>query len=758
MYPLKITGARQHNLKNLTLEIPKNSITVFTGVSGSGKSSLVFRTIGAEAQRQMSEMQHSFVRSRMEHLGVPDVDSIEHLNVPVIINQKRLGGNVRSTVGTATDIYTSLRLLFSRIGKPFVGYANTFSFNHPQGMCPVCGGIGQTRQIDIGQLIDKSKSLNEGAILFPTFQPGGFRWLRYTESGYFDNDKKLADYTKDEWETLLHAEEHVPPHPSPQWGKTVRYTGIIPRLERDILKKDTKELRLREKEISRIVREQPCPSCHGKRLNEKILSCKINGLDIADCAAMPADELLAFIRPVKAAGYDTIVAELVKKLQHMITIGLGYLTLDRVTPTLSGGESQRIKMVRHLDSSLENLLYIFDEPSIGLHPADLDNLSRIIQKIRDKGNTVLLVEHDPDLIRIADHVIDMGPGSGTHGGEIVYQGTFKGLRKSTGKTGRYFARQQTYNQHPRTFTDTLTIRHAKLHNLKDITVEIPRGVLTVVTGVAGSGKSTLISDVLPLQHPEITLIDQSGIAGHSKSNLLTYLGISDIIRNLFAHANDVSNKLFSRNSEGACPNCKGLGIEKIDLAFMDDVEIPCEVCGGSGFRPEVLAYRYHQKSIADVMDLTVEEAAVFFPEQPQLRRHFAMLHDLGMGYLTLGQRLDTFSGGELQRLKLATQLKEQHSIVVLDEPSTGLHPADTERLLALFNKLVNAGHTLIVIEHNLDIIACADWIIDMGPGAGKDGGQLTFEGTVSDLLQQAHTPTADYLRKYLERGNKKTSQ
>nr|WP_295864008.1 excinuclease ABC subunit UvrA [uncultured Chitinophaga sp.] len=752
MYPLKITGARQHNLKNLTLEIPKNTITVFTGVSGSGKSSLVFRTIGAEAQRQMSEMQHSFVRSRMEHLGVPDVDSIEHLNVPVIINQKRLGGNIRSTVGTATDIYTSLRLLFSRIGKPFVGYANTFSFNHPQGMCPVCGGIGQTRQIDIDQLIDKSKSLNEGAIRFPTFQPGGFRWLRYTESGYFDNDKKLAGYTKDEWEMLLHAEEHVPPHPSPKWGKTVRYTGIIPRLERDILKRDTKELRLREKEISRIVREQPCPACHGKRLNEKILSCKIKGLDIADCAAMPADELLAFIRPIKAAGYDTIVAELVKKLQHMVTIGLGYLTLDRVTSTLSGGESQRIKMVRHLDSSLENLLYIFDEPSIGLHPADLDNLSRIIQKIRDKGNTVLLVEHDPDLIRIADHVIDMGPGSGTHGGEIVYQGSFKGLRKSAGKTGRYFARQQTYNQHPRSFTATLAIRHAKLHNLKDITVKIPLGVLTVVTGVAGSGKSTLISDVLPLQHPEITLIDQSGIAGHSKSNLLTYLGISDIIRNLFAHANGVSNKLFSRNSEGACPNCKGLGIEKIDLAFMDDVEIPCEVCGGSGFQPEVLQYRYRQKSIADVMDLTVEEAAVFFSEQPQLRRHFAMLDDLGMGYLTLGQRLDTFSGGELQRLKLATQLKEQSTVVVLDEPSTGLHPADTERLLALFNKLVKAGHTLIVIEHNLDIIACADWIIDMGPGAGKDGGRLTFEGTVADLLQQADTPTAVYLQKYLERG------
>lgn len=752
MYPLKITGARQHNLKNLTLEIPKNTITVFTGVSGSGKSSLVFRTIGAEAQRQMSEMQHSFVRSRMEHLGVPEVDSIEHLNVPVIINQKRLGGNVRSTVGTATDIYTSLRLLFSRIGKPFVGYANTFSFNHPQGMCPVCGGIGQTRQIDISRLIDKSKSLNEGAILFPTFQPGGFRWLRYTESGYFDNDKRLADYTKDEWEMLLHAEEHVPPHPSPKWGKTVRYTGVIPRLERDILKKDTKELRLREKEISRIVKEQPCPACHGKRLNEKILSCKIGGKDIADCAAMPADELLAFIRPIKAAGYDTIVADLVKKLQHMVTIGLGYLTLDRVTPTLSGGESQRIKMVRHLDSSLENLLYIFDEPSIGLHPADLDNLSRIIRKIRDKGNTVLLVEHDPDLIRIADHVIDMGPGSGTHGGEIVYQGSFKGLRRSTGKTGRYFARQQTYNQHPRTFTETLTIRHAKLHNLKDITVNIPRGVLSVVTGVAGSGKSTLISDVLPLQYPEITLIDQSGIAGHSKSNLLTYLGISDIIRNLFAHANGVSNKLFSRNSEGACPNCNGLGIEKIDLAFMDDVEIPCEVCGGSGFRPEVLAYRYRQKSIAEVMALTVEEAVAFFPEQPVLLRHFMMLNDLGMGYLTLGQRLDTFSGGELQRLKLATQLKEQRSIVVLDEPSTGLHPADTERLLALFNKLVNAGHTLIVIEHNLDIIACADWIIDMGPGAGKDGGQLIFEGTVANLLQQADTPTAVYLRKYLERG------
>ncbi|NML39951.1 excinuclease ABC subunit UvrA [Chitinophaga sp. G-6-1-13] len=749
MNPIKITGARQHNLKNLTLEIPRNTITVFTGVSGSGKSSLVFRTIGAEAQRQMSEMQHSFVRSRMEHLGVPDVDSIEHLNVPVIINQKRLGGTVRSTVGTATDIYTSLRLLFSRVGKPFVGYANIFSFNHPQGMCPVCGGIGQTRQIDINRLIDTTKSLNEGAILFPTFQPGGYRWLRYAASGYFDNDKKLADYTEEEWQILLHAEEHVPPNPSPQWGKTVRYTGIIPRLERDILKKDSKELRLREKEISRIVKEQSCPTCHGKRLNEKVLSCKIAGRDIADCAAMPVDELLTFIRSVQAPGYETIIAELVKKLQHMITIGLGYLTLDRVTPTLSGGESQRIKMVRHLDSSLENLLYIFDEPSIGLHPKDLDNISRIIQKIRDKGNTVLLVEHDPDLIRIADHVMDMGPGSGTHGGEIIYQGTFDGLRTSTGKTGRYFARHKTYNQHPRTFTETLTIRNARMHNLQNITVKVPRHVLTVVTGVAGSGKSTLISEVLPQQHPEITLIDQSGIAGHSKSNLLTYLGISDIIRNLFAHANGVSNKLFSRNSEGACLNCKGLGVEKIDLAFMDDIEMPCEVCGGSGFRPEVLTYRYRHQSIADVMDLTVEEAVVFFAEQQELHRHFTMLHDLGMGYLTLGQRLDTFSGGELQRLKLSTQLKGEHAVVVLDEPSTGLHPADTEKLLALFNKLIAAGHTLIVIEHNLDIIACADWIIDMGPGAGKDGGQLTFEGTVANLLQHSDTATATYLRKYL---------
>ncbi|MBC9932809.1 ATP-binding cassette domain-containing protein [Chitinophaga qingshengii] len=749
MHPIKITGARQHNLKNLTVTIPKNTITVFTGISGSGKSSLVFKTIGAEAHRQMSEMQHSFVRSRMEHLGVPDVDSIEHLNVPVIINQKRLGGNVRSTVGTATDIYTSLRLLFSRIGQPFVGYANIFSFNHPQGMCPVCSGIGQTRQVDTDRLIDKNKSLNEGAIRFPTFQPGGYRWLRYAESGYFDNDKKLADYTPEEWQMLLYAEEHVPPNPSSKWGKTVRYTGIIPRLERDILKKDSKEQRMREKEIGQVVGEQICPSCHGKRLNEKVLSCKINGLDIAGCAAMPVDELLAFIRPIQAPGYETVLAELVKKLQHMITIGLSYLTLDRVTATLSGGESQRIKMVRHLDSSLENLLYIFDEPSIGLHPKDLDNISRIIQKIRDKGNTVLLVEHDPDLIRIADHVIDMGPGSGAHGGEIIYQGSFDGLRSSNGKTGQYFARQKSYNQHPRPFTETIPIHNAALHNLQHVTIRIPQRIMTVVTGVAGSGKSTLISEVLPAQYPELTLIDQSPIAGHSKSNLLTYLSISDTVRNLFAHANGVSNSLFSRNSEGGCPNCKGVGVEKIDLAFMDDVEVPCEVCGGSGFRPEVLQYRYQQKNIAGVMQLTVEEATQFFAAQKDLNKSFALLHDLGMGYLTLGQRLDSFSGGELQRLKLCTQMKHWYPVIVLDEPSTGLHPADTEKLLAWLHKLVQKGHTLIVIEHNLDIIACADWIIDMGPGAGKDGGRLVFEGTVPDLLQNKASATATYLRKYL---------
>ncbi|MDR6466267.1 excinuclease ABC subunit UvrA [Chryseobacterium sediminis] len=749
MENIEITNARQNNLRNVSIKIPKYKIVVFTGVSGSGKSSLVFETIGAEAQRQINETQNSFIRNRLQHYGLPDVDKIENLNVPIIINQKRLGGNARSTVGTAADVSASLRLLFSRMGEPFVGYSNVFSFNHPQGMCPECEGLGFVQTLDVNALIDREKSLHEGAIRFPTFQPGGWRLTRYTLSGYFDNDKKLKDFTDKEWEILLHAPEHKPRHPNKEWGKTVKYEGIVPRIEKAFLKKDSKENITRKDALKNIVITKTCPLCEGKRLNEKILSCKIEGKSIADCMALSVDELLEFITSLDSKQYEVVIKELSAKLQNIMIIGLQYLTLDRSTNTLSGGESQRIKMVRSLGNSLIDLLYIFDEPSIGLHPKDLQNIITIIQQIRDKGNSVLIVEHDPDLIKMADHIIDIGPGSGRNGGEVVYEGTFKNLKTSTGKTGSYFARKPFIKQKFRKPDGYLEIKNANRYNLNNVTVNIPTGVMTVVTGVAGSGKSTLINRILPELYPDVTIIDQSLFAASARSNLLTYLGISDIVRKLFAQSNHVSDKLFSRNSEGACKNCKGLGIEKIDLAFMDDIEQPCEVCGGSGFDPDVLQYTYNKKTIVEVMNMTVSEAVIFFKEEPVLK-NFDLLIQLGLDYLTLGQRLDSFSGGERQRLKLTRELKNTNQIIILDEPSTGLHPSDTQKLLTFFNGLVDQNNTLIVIEHNLDIISQADWIIDMGPGAGKFGGKVLFEGTPPELLKNKISFTAEFLKKHIQ--------
>lgn len=749
MKDIIITHARQNNLKNISLCIPKNKITVFTGVSGSGKSSLVFETIGAEAQRQINETQNSFIRTRLQHFGVPNVEKIENLNVPFIINQKRLGGNARSTVGTATDIYASLRLLFSRIGKPFVGYSNVFSFNNPQGMCPQCEGLGYVQAINRDTLFDPNKSLNEGAIRFPTFQPGGWRLTRYIHSGYFDNDKKLRDYTEQEWELLLNAEEHTPKKPSKEWGKTVKYKGVIPRIENSFLKKDSKENVTRKEILKKVIITKDCPSCHGQRLNSKVLSCKVEGKSIADCTALSINDLLVFIQNIQFDLYSSVIKELEKKLQNLIDIGLQYLTLDRQTDTLSGGESQRIKMVKQLGNSLVDLLYIFDEPSIGLHPKDIDHIVEIIKKIRNKGNTVLIVEHDPDLIKIADLVVDMGPGSGKNGGEIMYQGTFNNLKNAKGKTASYFSKKRDYNTTPRSGKGFLEIKNANLYNLKNVSIKIPKGILNVVTGVAGSGKSTLINKVLPLFYPEITVVDQSVFTASSRSNLLTYLNLSNTVRKLFSSSNAVSDKLFSRNGKGACPNCKGLGVEKIDLAFMDDIEQPCEVCHGSGYKPEVLEYKYLGKNIADIMNMTVMEGLHFFPKSG-FDHELNLLIKLGLDYLTLGQRLDSFSGGERQRLKLTKELNHTDKIIVLDEPSTGLHPIDNEKLLSFFEELVNKGNTLIVIEHNLDIIAQADWIIDIGPGAGKLGGSIVFEGTVENLLLDRNSETSTYLKKYLK--------
>ncbi|MDR6796585.1 excinuclease ABC subunit UvrA [Acinetobacter calcoaceticus] len=747
---INIYGARQNNLKNISLKIPKHEIVVFTGVSGSGKSSLVFETIGAEAQRQINETQDSFVRNRLQHFGVADVDKIENLNVPVIINQKPLTGNIRSTVATITDIYANLRLLFSRMGEPFVGYSNVFSFNHPNGMCPQCEGIGLEQTIDIYKILDLNKSLNEeGAINFPTYQPTAWRWTRYADSGYFDLDKKLKDYSEKEWDLFLYAPQHKPLNPTSKWKKTALYEGLVTRFERNFLKGEAQERNRYRNKLEEIITTKECSLCKGQRLNQKSLSCKINGKNIAECTALSVSMLLEFIETIKSEKFETVLHEIINKLSNLNLVGLSYLNLNRVSNTLSGGESQRIKMVKHLGNSLVDLLYIFDEPSIGLHPKDLDNIIKIIQKIRDKGNSVLLVEHDPDLIRTADHVIDMGPLSGINGGQIIYQGTFAELKNSSGLTGQFFRRPNVYKKTPRIRCEWISIKNAHLFNLKNIDVDIPKNCLTVITGVAGSGKSTLISKVLPQQYPEIKVIDQSAITASIRSNLLTYLDLLDPIRQLFAKANKVSAKLFSFNSEGACPQCKGSGIERIELAFLDDVEMTCDLCHGSGYDPEVLKYLYKGKNIAEILKMTVTEASHFFEDQ-NLQQQFNSLVSLGLDYIAIGQRLNTFSGGERQRLKLSKELNETDNIFVLDEPSTGLHPSDTEKLISLLNNLVEKGNTIIVIEHNLDIISQADWIIDIGPLAGDKGGELVFSGTVNGLLSAEKSLTGHYLKKYLE--------
>jgi len=748
MNDIIIKGARENNLQNVSIQLPKNKLTVFTGVSGSGKSSLVFETIGAESQRQLNETYDSFIRHRLPHYGQPNVEKIENLNVSIIINQKRIGGNARSTVGTATDIYSLLRLLFSRIGEPQVGESSMFSFNNPKGMCPNCEGLGKVNSVDITRLLDKNKSLNEGAILFPSFQPDSHRWTRYVWSGYFDNDKKIKDYTKEERELLLYAAPHKPKHPQRQWGKTMEYEGIIPRIERTFLKRESKEY-LRNKEgIEKIIVQAPCPVCKGARLSKKVLQCRINKLNIADCAALQIDELIAFLQTITIDKMKNVVQETINKLQHLVGIGLSYLSLNRETGSLSGGESQRIKMVKHLGSSLTGLIFIFDEPSTGLHPSDVHRLNKLMLQLRDKGNTILVVEHDHDVIAIADHIVDMGPEAGRQGGTVVYQGDLDGLKRSEGLTGQFFRQKHPLNTVPKKPTGYLPVKNARLHNLRNVSVSIPQGVLTVVTGVAGSGKSSLINKVLPMQYPEARLIDQGALTGSRRSHLASYSGIFDTIRTLFSKANKVSASLFSANSEGGCPACKGLGTVSLDLAFMDAVEETCDVCGGTGYREEVLQYRLRGKNIYEVLRTTVAEAGSFFTETA-IDAVVNKLVKTGLGYITLGQPLSSFSGGERQRLKLATELEDEGVLYIFDEPTTGLHPSDVQKLMAIFTGLVEKGNTVIIIEHNLDVIGYADWVIDIGPGAGSNGGQVVFEGNLQQLLKSKNSVTAKCLLNYI---------
>ncbi|GIN13889.1 excinuclease ABC subunit A [Shouchella clausii] len=686
-----------------------------------------------------------FVRSFLPRVPQPDTDAIENLSMAVIVDQKRLGGGSHSTMGTITDISPILRLLFSRAGQPYVGEPNMFSFNDPQGMCPECNGIGRKLNVDMDKALDMSKSLNEGAIKLPDYKVDGWDWSLVVQSGPFDPDKKLSQYSEEELEKLLYGKAKKVKMDFAGKAMNVTVEGVIEKFTNKYIKQDLKAKSERtQKAVAPFITEGTCSTCHGSRLSEAALSCKINGYNIAEMSSMEVGQLIRVIREIDIAVAAPIMKSLTERLQHLVDIGLDYLTLDRETDTLSGGESQRIKMVKHLSGSLVDVTYIFDEPSVGLHPRDVHRLNELLQKLRDKGNTVIVVEHDPDVIKVADHIVDVGPHAGSHGGTIVYEGSFQGLLESATLTGTHMKRPLQLKHDSRQPTGKLSIKDATLHNLRNVNVTIPMGVLTVVTGVAGSGKSTLINDVFLSQNPDAIVIDQSAVGVSTRSNPATYTGIMDDVRKAFASANKVNKGLFSFNSKGACENCQGLGVVYTDLAFLESVKLPCEVCGGRRFKEEVLAYKLNGKSIAEVLEMTVERALEFF-EQKEIVRKLQAMSDVGLNYITLGQPLSTLSGGECQRIKLASELHKQGSIYVMDEPTTGLHMSDIGQLLTIMNRLVDAGNTVIVIEHNLDVISRADWIIDMGPDGGSNGGEVVFEGTPSQIIHAEQSITGKYL-------------
>ena len=735
---IEIRGARENNLKDVSLRLPKRKITIFTGVSGSGKSSMVFDTIANEAQRLLFENFSMFIRNFLPRHPQPDADAIEHLSMAVLVDQKRLGGGSHSTVGTVTDIASVLRLLFARIGTPYVGYANAFSFNDPQGMCLECNGLGRKIGIDPEALIDKTRSLNEGAVI----APGLAGWERelYVRAGFFDNDKKVADYTTEELDLLLYSE------PRRHQGLAYNtYEGLAYKFNRKFVARDIRTLssRLRQ-QVEPFLQLGPCPRCKGARLNQAALNCKINGYNIAQLAALEIDDLIEVVRVIDDPAAAPLVNTLVERLQHLVDIGLEYLSLERATDTLSGGESQRVKMVKHLNGSLVDVMYIFDEPSVGLHPRDVHRLNELLVKLRDQGNTVIVVEHDPDVIRVADYVVDMGPYAGSEGGQVVYAGSYAGLLQADTLTGNHMLRKRPLKETVRQASGNLPIVRATVNNLKNVSVNLPTGVLTVVTGVAGSGKSSLINEAFLRQHRAAVVIDQGPLGASTRSNPATYTGIMDDVRKAFAAANNADAGLFSFNSKGACPNCQGLGVTYTDLGFLEGVKLPCEVCGGKRFKDDVLAYTLNGMSIADVLGMTVRQALEFFTIK-EVRPKLQALSDVGLDYLTLGQPLSTLSGGECQRIKLASELHKRGSIYVMDEPTTGLHLSDIGRLLTIMNRLVDGGNTVIVIEHHLDVIRNADWIIDMGPEGGNKGGMVIFEGTPRELLGAKHSLTSQHL-------------
>lgn len=740
-----ISGARENNLKNVSLHIPKRKITIFTGVSGSGKSSIVFDTVAAESQRLLNENFSMFVRNFLPRIPQPDADAIENLSMAVIVDQKRLGGGSHSTMGTITDISPILRLLFSRVGQPYVGQAHMFSFNDPQGMCPECSGIGRSLSVDMGKALDMSKSLNEGAVLLPGYTVNSWDWNMIVQSGSFSTDQKLSDYSDEDLEQLLYGKARKVKMDFAGKATNITVEGVIEKFTNKYIKQDVKTKSERtQQSVAPYISEGPCTCCNGARLSQATLSCRINGHNIAELSSMEVGQLIGIIQEIVDPVAAPVVKMLTERLQHLVDIGLDYLTLDRETDTLSGGESQRVKMVKHLNGSLVDVTYIFDEPSVGLHPRDVHRLNELLQKLRDKGNTVIVVEHDPDVIKLADHIVDVGPHAGSRGGSIVYEGSFQGLLEAGTLTGTFMKRPLQLKQDCRQPTGKLPIKDATLHNLRNVSVDIPTGVLTVVTGVAGSGKSTLINDIFFGQHPDAIVIDQSSVGVSTRSNPATYTGIMDDVRKAFASASKVSPGLFSFNSKGACENCQGLGVVYTDLAFLDSVKLPCEVCGGRRFKEEVLAYKLNGKSIAEVLEMTVEQALDFFQLKEVVRKLQAM-SDVGLNYITLGQPLSTLSGGECQRIKLASELHKKGSIYVMDEPTTGLHMSDIGHLLEIMNRLVDAGNTVIVIEHNLDVISQADWIIDMGPDGGSKGGHVVYEGTPAQIIHAEQSITGRYL-------------
>ncbi|WP_035799634.1 ATP-binding cassette domain-containing protein [Kitasatospora mediocidica] len=772
---IRVHGARVNNLKDVSVELPKRRLTVFTGVSGSGKSSLVFGTIAAESQRLINETYSAFVQGFMPSLARPEVDVLEGLTTAIIVDQQRLGADPRSTVGTATDANAMLRILFSRLGQPHIGSPKAYSFNVPSisgagavtlerggktvkerrsfsitgGMCPRCEGRGAVSDIDLGQLFDDAKSLAEGALTIPGYTQGGWNYRLYGESGLYDPQKPIRKFTKKELHDFLHHE----PVRMKIAGINMTYEGLIPRIQRSYLAKDREAMQPHIREfVDRAVTFTTCPDCAGTRLSEAARSSRIGGINIADACAMQISDLAAWVRGVDDPSVAPLLATLQQSLDSFAEIGLGYLSLDRPSGTLSGGEAQRVKMIRHLGSSLTDVTYVFDEPTTGLHPHDIQRMNDLLLQLRDKGNTVLVVEHKPELIAIADHVVDLGPGAGTAGGAVCFEGTVEGLRAAGTLTGRHLDDRAAVKEKVRTPTGTLEIRGATTHNLRDVDVDIPLGVLVVVTGVAGSGKSSLVHGSIPAGAGTVS-IGQGAIRGSRRSNPATYTGLLDPIRKAFAKANGVKPALFSANSEGACPNCNGAGVIYTDLAMMAGVATTCEECEGKRFEASVLDHHLGGRDISEVLAMSVTEAEEFFAageaRTPAAHAVLSRLADVGLGYLSLGQPLTTLSGGERQRLKLATHMAEKGGVYVLDEPTAGLHLADVEQLLGLLDRIVDSGKSVIVVEHHQAVMAHADWIIDLGPGAGHDGGRIVFEGTPADLVAARSTLTGEHLAAYV---------